>query len=99
MIEYLDENRRIFEAGIAEIPGLRSMPIEATYLCWIDFSGTGMMADEFIRRVEGDAQIAANHGVTFGLGGENFLRFNIACRRALVIEAIERLKATFADLQ
>jgi cystathionine beta-lyase len=99
LIEYLDENRRIFEAGIAEIPGLRSMPIEATYLCWIDFSGTGMMADEFIGRVEGDAQIAANHGVTFGLGGENFLRFNIACRRALVIDAIERLKATFADLQ
>ena len=99
LLGYLDENRRVFEAGIASIPGLRAMPIEATYLCWVDFSGTGMTVEEFTGRVEGDAQIAVNHGGTFGQGGENFLRFNIACRRALVIEAVDRLRAAFSDLQ
>ncbi|MEK9910948.1 MAG: MalY/PatB family protein [Candidatus Puniceispirillum sp.] len=99
LLDYLDENRRIFEDGIAAIPGLKAMPLEATYLCWVDFSGTGMSEADYLKRVEGDAQIAVNHGATFGRGGETFLRFNIACRRALVVEAVNRLKSAFSDLQ
>lgn len=53
---YLDENRKVFDAGINAIPGLRSMPLEATYLSWVDFSGTGMRADEFTARVEKTAR-------------------------------------------
>lgn len=98
LLSYLLENRRIFEEGVNKIGGVTAMPIDATYLCWVDFSGTGMRKEDFIGRVERDAQIAANHGSTFGFGGDNFLRFNIACRRALVIEAVERLHKAFADL-
>ena len=96
---YLDGNRKLFDAAVAEIPGLRSMPLEATYLAWVDFSGTGMTAAEFTARVEREARIAANHGLAFGTGGESCLRFNLATPRARVVEACERLKAAFADLQ
>jgi cystathionine beta-lyase len=96
---YLDGNRKLFDATVAEIPGLRSMPLEATYLAWVDFSGTGMTAAEFTARVEREARIAANHGPAFGTGGETCLRFNLATPRARVVEACERLKAAFADLQ
>ncbi len=99
LLAYLDENRRIFDAAINAIPGLKSMPLEATYLAWVDFSGTGMDAEEFTARIEKTARIAANHGDTFGTGGEKFLRFNLATPRALVEEAVERIKAAFADLQ
>jgi cystathionine beta-lyase len=99
LCHYLDGNRRIFDEAVNAIPGLRSMPMEATYLAWVDFSGTGMPAAEFTRRVERDARIAANHGPTFGLGGESFMRFNFATPRARVIEAGRRLQAAFADLQ
>ena len=99
LVSYLDGNRRIFDEGVNAIPGLRSMPLEATYLAWVDFSGTGMTADEFTRRVEQGAQIAANHGATFGAGGETFLRFNIAAPRAQIEEATERLSRAFSDLQ
>lgn len=99
LIAYIDTNRRIFDEGIAKIPGLASMKLEATYLAWVDFSGTGMRPEEFIARVEKDAGIAANHGASFGLGGENFLRFNLATPRALVEQAVERLQKAFADLQ
>ena len=84
---------------MASIPGLVSMPLEATYLSWVDFSGTGMTPDEFIRRVQGEARIAANHGASFGLGGDSFLRFNLATPRARVTEAAGRLQDAFADLQ
>lgn len=96
---YLAGNAQILDQGLAQIPGIHSMPLEATYLAWVDFAGTGMAAEEFIRRVEKDARIAVNHGVSFGTGGESFLRFNIACPRAMVVEAVARMQAAFADLQ
>ncbi|MCX7888508.1 MAG: pyridoxal phosphate-dependent aminotransferase [Rhodobacteraceae bacterium] len=99
LVAYLDGNRRLFDAGVNAIPGVRSMPLEATYLSWVDFSGTGMTAAEITARVEKGARIATNHGPTFGTGGEGFLRFNIATRRALVAEAVERLHDAFRDLQ
>lgn len=98
LIVYLDENRRIFDAGIAAIAGLKSMPLESTYLAWVDFSGTGKAAAEVIRRVEQDAKIAVNHGTTFGEGGAHYLRFNLATPRANVVEAVRRLQAAFSDL-
>lgn len=99
LMAHLDGNRRLFDEGLAAIPGLKSMPLEATYLAWVDFSGTGMEPAEFTARVEKGAKIAANHGHTFGKGGESFLRFNIAAPRSQVAEAVARLQDTFADLQ
>lgn len=99
LIAYLDENRRILDEGLNSIPGVKSMPMEATYLSWADFSGTGMEPAEYIERVQKDAKIAANHGITFGKGGEQYLRFNFATPRANIIEAVKRLKEAFSDLQ
>ena len=99
LVAYLDGNRRLFDQGVNAIPGLRSMPLEATYLAWVDLSGTGMTREEFTARVEKGARIACNHGTSFGLGGDSFLRFNIATPRARVAEAVARLQEAFGDLQ
>ena len=99
LMHYIDGNRVIFDREINKIPGLSSMPLEGTYLAWVDFSGTGMEEKEFIYRVQEKAKIAVNHGSTFGTGGEKFLRFNLATPRTLVVEATKRLKDTFSDLQ
>lgn len=99
LVAYLAGNARIFDEGIAAIPGARSMPLQATYLSWVDFRGTGMSAEEIHRRIETDARIAANYGETFGTGGESHMRFNLAMPRAQVAEAVQRLREAFADLQ
>jgi cystathionine beta-lyase len=99
LMRYLDRNRKLFDEGIARIPGLRSTPLQATYLAWVDFSATGMTPEEFIERVQKVAKIATNYGASFGLGGETYLRFNLACPRAQVAEAVARLERAFADLQ
>ncbi|MBY6137419.1 pyridoxal phosphate-dependent aminotransferase [Nocardioides marinus] len=99
LLAYLEGNRRVFDEAIAAIPGLRSMPLQATYLAWVDFSGTGMSRAEFTNRVEQQARIAVNHGTTFGTGGENFLRFNLGTQRARVEDACQRLAQAFSDLQ
>lgn len=99
LVGYLDGNRRLFDQGINAIPGLRSMPLQATYLAWVDFAGTGMTQAEFTARVQQGARIAANHGPSFGMGGESFMRFNLATPRARVAEAVSRLQEVFGDLQ
>ena len=96
---YIAENQRIFNSSINSIPGVNSMELEGTYLCWVDFSNTGMQNEEVLNRVEKVAQIAINRGATFGTGGETFLRFNVATQRALIFDALKRLKKAFADLQ
>ena len=98
-VAYLDDNRRAFDAGINAIPGVQSLPLEATYLAWVDFSGTGMDRSEILNRVEDQARIVVNKGVVFGPGGEGHLRFNFGTQRARVDEAIDRLQSVFSDLQ
>lgn len=96
---YLDGNRQVFDAGVNAIPGVRSMALQSTYLAWVDFSGTGMEPHEFTARVEQGAQIAANHGPTFGTGGTPYLRFNLGAPRSVIEQAVARLQAAFSDLQ
>ena len=96
---YLAENSRLFLDGMAHIPGVVPMPMQSTYLTWIDFENTGMDMTEVIRRVREDARIAPSIGSEFGKGGESFLRFNIGTPRATVVEAVDRLQHAFRDLQ
>ena len=56
---YLAGNAALFAEGVAAIPGVRPMPLDSTYLAWVDFAGTGMEPAEFTARVERDARIAA----------------------------------------
>lgn len=99
MVDYLNENRRLFEGAIDALPGTSVFPLEATYLSWVDFSGTGMTHQEICSRVQDQAGVAPNHGSTFGLGGDGHLRFNLATQRYNIIEAVERLSKAFEDLQ
>ncbi len=96
---HLAANIALFDAGINAIPGVRSMPLQATYLAWVDFSGTGMTDDEVAARIRDRARIAASAGPTFGAGGTGHMRFNLATQRHIVTEAVARLQDAFSDLQ
>jgi cystathionine beta-lyase len=98
LLTYLDGNRQLVNRAIASIPGLSVMDLEATYLAWVDFAGTGLTRDEFTTRLT-VAGLAPSEGYTFGVEGELCMRFNIACRQALLAEAMERLADAFSDLQ
>ncbi len=99
LLPYLAENGRVFEDGMARIPGVKPMPLRATYLAWVDFSGTGMTDAELHQRIEQRARIFASHGTVFGTGGAGWMRFNLATPRARVHEAVARLREAFSDLQ
>jgi cystathionine beta-lyase len=97
LLPYLNDNRAMFEDGLNRIPGVSVMPLESTFLVWVDFSGTGLSADDIGSRIRTRARIAANQGEAFGTGGEGCIRFNIATPRARLTEVVTRIQDAFAD--
>jgi cystathionine beta-lyase len=100
LLPYLTRNRDEFDRRIeAAAPGARSMRLDATYMAWVDFSGTGLEAKDVADRVAQRARIYASPGPQFGPGGDNWLRFNFATPCAVLDEALTRLEDAFADLR
>jgi len=100
LLTYLKANRDQFDAGIeAAAPGARSMRLDATYLAWVDFSGTGLEPAEVSERVKVGARVLPSPGQQFGPGGETWLRFNFAMPRPLLLEALGRLEDAFRDIR
>ena len=100
LLPYLQANRDHFADSISRlVPGARPMPLEATYLSWVDFSETGLAYDEVLDRVRGKARLGVSQGPVFGPGGENHLRFNFATPRHWIDEALGRIEAAFDDLR
>jgi cystathionine beta-lyase len=97
---YLAGNRDLFDSRIeAAAPGARSMRLDATYLAWVNFSGTELSAAEIAVRVNDRARIYVSPGSQFGPGGETWLRFNFATPRPILREALDRLDDTFSDIR
>ena len=91
--DYLYENKKLAEAYIEkEIPDVRAVASQATYLLWLDCSGLigcGREAAGFLRRETG---LYLSEGSQYGGNGADFLRMNIACPRAVLKDGLEKLK-------
>jgi len=89
---YLQENRDILKKTLdREMPEIRMVSPEGTYLAWLDCRHAGIKEnpyDFFLKK----ARIAFNNGDAFGTGGKGFVRMNFGCTRSTLNEALERMK-------
>ena len=99
-LRYLEANRDyLFETVAAgNLPGLTIAKPEGTYLAWLDCREAGLPgnAHRFFLK---EAGVALNDGATFGAGGEGFVRLNFACPRAILVEALERMREALLQRQ
>ncbi len=99
-LAYLRGNRDwLVEELPKRVPGLQVSNPEATYLMWLDFSGT-VIGDlvqpaAWLRR---NAKVALNEGTTFGTGGEYCARLNFATSRELLEEGVRRMAEAVAQV-
>ena len=96
---YIAGNFDLFAERMNALPGVSVMPMQATYLAWADFTGTGMGDTELMDRLLKQARVAPSPGTQFRTGGSGHLRFNLALSRPMLTEALDRIEAAFADLQ
>jgi len=75
-----------------EIPVLKLIKPESTYLLWIDCRELKLNPKELNDFFLKNAKVAINEGSMFGPGGEGFIRMNIGCPKATVKMALERIK-------
>jgi len=74
------------------IPEIKVLKPEGTFLLWLDFTGLGKSSKELSDLLLNKGKILLNDGATFGMGGEGFFRLNIGCPRKVLEEGLERIK-------
>lgn len=89
----LERNYEVLQAAVGEMPGVQLVPLESTYLPWLDCRGLHLSDEELKQLVEQDAHLWLDLGTMFGQPGSGFVRMNLASPTALVQEACNRLSA------
>lgn len=90
--EYIAENKRVVREYVEKnIPSMHVTPSEATYLLWINCEKLGG-GTKFAKHLRESTGLFLNSGAVYGQSGENFMRMNVACPRAYVLDGLERLK-------
>lgn len=87
----LDTNYAVLEEAVSRMDGVRLVPLESTYLPWLDCSGLGLDDEGLKQLVERDAKLWLDMGTMFGREGSGFVRMNLASPTSMVREACERL--------
>lgn len=96
---YLLENKRTVRRFLAErLPELRLASGAATYLLWLDCSRITENSAELAREIRHRTGLYLSDGVQYGLGGARFLRMNIACPRATLMDGLHRLEQAIREL-
>lgn len=94
VIDYIEANKNYALDFITNrIPRLKPFDSEGTYFLWLDCRNLGFSRDELERFMLHKARLWFNQGYIFGAGGDGFVRINIACRRAIIGEAMTRLES------
>ena len=93
LVHYLFENRTRAQEYIAgEIPALRVVRADATYLMWIDISAVSDDSVAFTERLRELTGLYLSEGREYGECGKSFVRMNLATQRARLEDGLARLK-------
>ena len=92
VLTYLEGNAGLVESRLENLPQVRLIKPEGTFLLWLDFRGLGLEPDELTRFLRTKAGWAVTRGQSFGKQGNGFARLNIGCTRTKLAKALTRLK-------
>lgn len=91
--EYLFANYQLLcDTFAKELPQYEVMRLEGTYLVWVDVRPSGLTSDEVTEKLLKEGRVQVNSGTMYGqTTGEGYVRINIACPRATLIEGLKRM--------
>jgi len=99
LLPYLQKNLNCLLFFLHEkLPGLKVTVPEATYLVWIDCRNLGIGSKELSRRLLEEGGLRVSDGRTYGEEGEGFIRINIACPTAVLIEGLNKMEKVIQSM-
>ncbi|MFA5973957.1 MAG: PatB family C-S lyase [Lentimicrobiaceae bacterium] len=99
LMEYLAGNIETLETFVSEnLPKIKVIRPESTFLVWLDCRGMEMNETDLNEFFLHKAKVGFNPGIMFGPGGEGFMRMNIGCPKATLLQGLNQIKDAFTDL-
>lgn len=96
----LRSNRDLILNFVKEnIPEIKWVPGQATYLLWFDIAELTDNADELAGFIRKDTGLIVNSGSVYGGDGQHFIRINIASPTPMIEDAMQRLQKSVADFK
>lgn len=91
--KYLESNLNFVREYLKEeLPEIKLIEPEGTYLIWLDFRSLGLSERELEDLIVNKAKLWLDSGAIFGTVGEGFERINIATNKATLKEALDRIR-------
>lgn len=90
---YIHDNYTALKDFFREyLPKLEVLRMEGTYLVWVDISSIELTSDEAAELLLKEGKVMVNSGTMYGKQtGQGYLRINIACPRATLMEGLKRI--------
>ncbi|KAA6322840.1 Cystathionine beta-lyase PatB [termite gut metagenome] len=99
LLTYLYENYLFLKDFFdTNLPQLKVLPLQATYLVWVDCSVLQQSSRKISHTLLNEGKLWLNEGMMYGTNGDHFIRINIACPRALLIEGLNRMKQALSNI-
>lgn len=97
--EYIYQNKLLVDEFLKkEIPKIKLVPSEATYLLWLDCTQLSIKSEEFNKYLNDNFGLYVSPGKQFGENGDEFLRLNVACPKSMLLDGLNRLKQAVEKL-
>jgi len=96
LLTYMEANIQLTTEFFAnEMPQVKVMQPEGTYLMWLDFSNYQMTDQQLQDTLIHKGKVVLNSGISFGPAGTQHMRLNFACSKATLEEGLMRIKKAF----
>jgi len=94
LLDYLAGNISLLKTYLTnQIHKIKLVEPEGTYLAWLDCNELGLSAKRLDETLTHKGKLWLSAGTSFGKGGNGFVRMNVACPRAVLQNALDRLKS------
>lgn len=95
---YISANKKTAQLYIEKnLPQVRFVESDATYLLWIDCKVLHPYVDQFCAYLHKEKQLILSNGSAFGKNGEDFIRMNVACPQERMMEGLKRLREGYIE--
>lgn len=93
MLDYVKDNIAFVDDYLrCNIPEVKMVWPEASFLVWLDFRSLNMCQREIMQMLVDEAHLALNDGSMFGCQGEGFARLNVGTQRSVLAAALDNLR-------